>query len=49
MNSAELVNLILEKLRRVRIIQMIRWKAVGIIAAIVLFWWGVIELVSGVL
>jgi hypothetical protein len=67
MNSAELVNLILEKLRRVKflrinqndavggvgqvieIIQMIRWKAVGIIAAIVLFWWGVIELVSGVL
>ena len=31
------------------LIQMIRWKAVGIIAAIVLFWWAVIELVSGVL
>ena len=27
----------------------IRWKAVGIIAAIVLFWWSVIEIVSGVL
>ena len=27
----------------------IRWEAVAVIAAIVLFWWGVIELVSGLL
>ena len=33
----------------VELIQIIRWKAVGIIAAIVLFWWAVLELVSGVL
>ena len=31
------------------LIQIIRWKIVGIIAAIVLFWWAVIELVSGAL
>lgn len=31
------------------LIQIIRWKAVAIIAAIVLFWWAVIELISGVL
>ena len=31
------------------LIQIIRWKAVAVIAAIVLFWWAVLELVSGVL
>ena len=31
------------------LIRNIRWEAVGIIAAIVLFWWAVIELVSGAL
>ena len=31
------------------LIQIIRWKAVAVIAAIVLFWWAVLELFSGVL